>query len=197
MKKILYPLIITSVMAAGSAQAAGPTNSIRGAILVNPVGNVRAVEYEKMFNDRISIGARVGALTYEYDESDYDEDGDGTGAEFLVRVYPGGDGFKGFYFGAAVGYWQTEWDFYETDFPFNYYYGSGETDSINVNVGVGWKIPLGSDRVYIDPSITVGNYFGISDESTYRDRFGIVYTDQAESELGVYVAGGVAIGVNF
>jgi hypothetical protein len=195
MKKVLYPLCVASILATGSAQAAGPTNSIRAAALINPIGNVRMVEYEKMFADKVSIGARVGALSYDYDDGDYEEEGDGTGAEFLVRLYPGGDGFKGFYFGGAVGYWKTDWEWREDFWTPAGVWIEGKSESLNLNVGVGWKIPLAGNKLYIDPSITIGNYFDLDSETDAQWR-GTVYDDENE-ELGFYVAGGIAVGFNF
>ena len=179
--------ILAAMLAVPSAANAmeGPSHSIRFGGLVNPDAKVAVVEYEKMFRDRISIGARLGKLDYEYSDGSYDEDGDGKGAEFLFRFYPQGNGFKGFWFGVGVGYWMTDWSYTDpTDVPAA---DSGETESIDVNVSVGWKIPLGTKKFYIDPSITIGNYFGISTDSTF----------DSEPELGVYAAAGVAFGINF
>lgn len=179
--------ILATALAAPLAANAmeGPSNSVRFGGYVNPDARVAVVEYEKMFRDRISIGARVGALDYEYDDGSYEEEGDGNGVEFLFRFYPQGNGFKGFWFGAGVGFWQTDWSYTDpTDVPSA---DSGDTDSINVNVSAGWKIPLTPKKFYIDPSITIGNYFGISSDSTYDN----------EPELGLYVAAGIAFGINF
>ncbi|MDH5631535.1 MAG: hypothetical protein OEZ10_00925 [Gammaproteobacteria bacterium] len=198
MKNFLFSVMTVILMLlSGQVSAAGLSNTVRGGVFANDVGTIGVVEYEKLFGDRIAIGARLGALDYTYEDSSYEETGEGTGAEVLFRLYPSGEGFKGFYFGAGLGYWHSEWEFYESDLPFNYYYGSGETESINLNVGVGWKIPLGSRRIYLDPSIHLGNYFGISNESVYYDAFGNAYYDDAEPELGLYIIGGIAFGVAF
>lgn len=187
--------VLAASLASNVVMAGGPSNTVRAAGYINPVGNVRAVEYEKMFNDKISIGARVGALTYDYDDSEYRERGDGNGAEFLVRLYPQGDGFKGFYFGGAVGIWQTDWEWKEDFYTPPGVWIGGESESVNLNVGVGWKIPLAGNKMYIDPSVSIGNYIVIDSQTDSQWR-GTIYDDE-EPELGFYVAAGVAFGFNF
>lgn len=196
MKKTFFlQLMVTSFIFLTGTAAAGPSNSVRAGVMLNPIGYVTMVEYEHLLANRVSIGGRAGSLSYDYDDDGYEEEGDGSGADFIVRMYPGGDGFKGFYYGAAIGYWQTDWMWREAGFTPAGVWISGQTKSINLAARVGWKIPLGGDRVYIDPSITLGHYFAIDSET--EDQWKGTQYDDENDELGVYLAGGVAVGINF
>lgn len=98
-----------------------------------------------------------------------------------MRLYPGGKGHKGFYVGGAVGVWNTSWKY--TDPASVPTRDSGTSTAINVNVNLGLKIPLGSDRVYIDPNIAIGNFFSTASDDA--------------ANLGFDIAGGVSVGVIF
>ena len=60
---------------------------------------------------------------------------------------------------------------------------SGTSVAMDINVNVGWKIPLGSDRMYIDPNIAIGNFFSTSSDDV--------------ANLGFYVAAGLSFGMVF
>jgi hypothetical protein len=49
----------------------------------------------------------LAACGGEYEDGSYRETGNSPGAEFLVRLYPGGKGHKGFCVGGALGLWNT------------------------------------------------------------------------------------------
>lgn len=156
-------------------------NTIRAGVFVNPVGVVGAVEYERLLGNRFSVGARLGYIDYDYKDGTYTETGNGPGVEFLARYYPQGKGHKGFYVGGAVGLWNASWKWTDPlDTPTS---SSGTSVAMDVNVNVGWKIPLGSDRMYIDPNIAIGNFFSISSDD--------------EANLGFYVAAGLSFGMVF
>ena len=78
--------------------------------------SVIMVEYERMLNDGLSVLGRIGNLDYEYDDGYYVEEGDGPGFEAGVRIYPAGNGMKGFYYGAAAGLWLSDWTWTEPGF---------------------------------------------------------------------------------
>ena len=182
---IALPLAAVAALLGPVSASAGNNNTVSFGGNANLVGVVGRVEYEHMIKDRFSVGARVGVLNYTYKDGSYEEDGTGNGVEFIARYYPRAQGFQGFYVGGGIGYWRTNWDYTDPeDTPSR---DEGTTSAINANVTVGWKIPLGSGKVYIDPSITVGNFFGISTDSDF---------DQ-EPELGLYAGGGVSVGFVF
>ncbi|MDH5326011.1 MAG: hypothetical protein OEZ68_07490 [Gammaproteobacteria bacterium] len=197
MNKIVSALLaIGFLFLFGTAEAAGPRNSIRAGLMLNPIGYVSMVEYEHLIAGKVSLGGRVGVLSYDYDDGGYEEEGDGSGADFIIRIYRSGAGFNGFYYGFAAGIWQIDWEWREDFFTPAGVWISGNTTALNLAARVGWKIPLGAgDRVYIDPSITLGNYFSL-DSETDDPWKGTQYDDQND-ELGVYIAGGVVVGVNF
>lgn len=156
-------------------------NSFRPGIYVNPVGSGATIEYERLVTDKLGIGARLGTLSYVYEDGTYEEDGVGSGAEVILRFYPKGEGFNGFYVGGGVGLWNIAWEWTDpTDTPTT---DSGTSSAVNVNVNLGWKIPLGSDKIYIDPSITIGNFFSSA-------------SDDSEV-IGFYTAAQVGVGFVF
>jgi hypothetical protein len=176
-------LFAVPVMALGASTtaSAADNSTIRAGVLVNPVGTVATVEYEYLLGKKISLGARLGYIDYDYKDGTYRETGDGPGAELLLRFYPGGQGHKGFYVGGALGAWNSSWKWTDpNDTPTS---DSGTSTAVDVNVNLGWKIPLGSDRIYIDPNIAIGNFFSTSSDDT--------------ANLGFYVAAGLSIGVTF
>ncbi len=156
-------------------------NTIRAGVFVNPVGVVGAVEYEHLLGNHFSIGARLGYIDYDYKDGTYTETGNGPGVEFLARYYPQGKGHKGFYVGGAVGVWNSTWKSRDpADIPVN---DSGTATAADVNVNIGWKIPLGTDRVYLDPNLAIGNFFSLSSSDA--------------ANLGFYVAAGLSFGMVF
>lgn len=171
---ILTGMLMTSVAGASD-------NSIRAGIMVNPVGTVPHVEYEHLVTDKLGIGARLGSITYTYEDGSYEEDGVGTGAEFILRYYPKGNGHNGFYIGGGVGFWNVAWEY--TDPEDTPVADEGTASAANINVNLGWKIPLGTDKVYIDPSIIVGNFFSLSSDDA--------------ANLGFYLGGQVGVGFVF
>jgi hypothetical protein len=176
-------LLAVSVMAFGASTGAGAAenSTIRVGAFVNPVGSVAAVEYEYLLGRKVSLGARLGYIDYDYKDETYRETGNGPGAELLVRFYPGGQGHKGFYLGGAVGFWNASWKY--TDPASTPTTDTGTSTAVDVNLNLGWKIPLGSDRVYLDPNIAIGNFFSSASDDT--------------ANLGIYIAAGLSIGMTF
>jgi hypothetical protein len=189
-KPLLTSLAAIAVVAAmgmgGAAQAAERENTVRAGVLVNGVGTVTMVEYERLLSKNFAAGVRAGRLTYDWEDDSYDESGDGSGIELIASFYPKGEGFKGFYLAAGLGYWNTDWTWTDpNDFPTS---GFGKSEAVDVNFSVGWKIPLGSPSVYIQPSVLIGNFFSSTSESS---------TAEHESELGFYASVGLHVGGSF
>lgn len=183
----LVALASLFVLGANAATAVEYANSVRAGYVVSPVGTVGTVEYENMFSRRFSLGARLGYIDYDYEHGSYRETGHGPGAEFLARFYLQGPGHRGIHIGVGVGVWKfvVAW----TD-PTGFMTSGRDTRAplLNANLSLGWKTPLGRDRVYIDPNLVIGSYVGCTGP-TYRCS-GII-------NFRGYAAAGLSVGVNF
>jgi hypothetical protein len=178
-------LSIPLLVGAGHAVAQSARNAISVGAGIHPLGTVApVVQYERLLNDMVSIGGRFLRLDYTYDDGRYHETGDGTGGEILVHVYFRNQGFKGPYIAAGIGQFSVDWDW--TDPPSNPNRGSGKTSGAEVSATFGWKIPL-TPNFFLDPSITLGNFFGSAKDST----------GSKESQLGFYGAAMFKIGFTF
>lgn len=151
-------------------------------------------EYERLLSNRFSMFGRVGQLNYEYDDGTYIEEGNGPGIDIGVRLYPRGEGMKGFFIGGTVGYWKTDWEWtddagttYETK-------GEGSSNAVKVDFEIGGRINLGSETISLIPSAHIGNFFGISSDCKITKGSG---TCSDESELGFYGIIGLALGIAF
>ena len=193
-RSLLTAIIIFSVVICGLAlpdisHAKDNQNAVTFGGVANIVGSVILVEYERVVADKVSIAARLGNFSYEveYDEGvgTTTESGDGPGAEGVFRFYPGG-GLNGFYIGGALGVWSVDWDWEWKATGYATEKGSGSSTTVDLNFTLGGKINLGSDRVYIDPSFTVGNFFAETHGKTGES-----------DEIGLYAAIGLGIGITF
>jgi hypothetical protein len=144
-------------------------------------------EYERQVAPNLSVSGRLATVSYDYDEGNYEEEGDSIGIEAGVRFYPMKEDITGFYFGANIGFWTGDWEFTEGGLS-----GSGDSDAINVNATAGYKIPL-SDTVYLQPAAILGNFFSVDDSCTYNGGG----TCSNEAELGFYLVATCGIGFNF
>jgi hypothetical protein len=179
----LLTLVLSSHAYAGEGN-----NSIKFTAGFNPVGTIFLVDYERLIADKFSVGGRVGAIDYTVEDGSYTEDGNGNGIEATFRWYPRGEGFKGFFLGAGLGYWDTDWSWTDPyDTPNK---GSGSSAAVDVNFNVGWKIAFGRAPVYFEPSIIVGDFLSVTTQSDTS-------TSGNESELGVYALVALAIGFAF
>lgn len=179
-RRIFTTFLLLAGIGISSAVSAGD-NSIRPGIYVNPVGSGATVEYERLLSDKFGVGARLGTLGYSYTDGTYEEDGVGSGVEFIARFYPKGEGFNGFYVGGGVGLWSIAWEWVDpNDVPVA---DSGTSSAFNVNVNLGWKIPLGSDKIYLDPAIMIGNFFSSASDDT--------------EVVGFYTAAQLGVGFTF
>lgn len=185
MKVIVCLLFISPFLFIAGSYAAEPINSIRAAGIANSFGIIRMIEYEKMINDKFSMGARFGLINYDYEDGSYEEKGEGEGADILLRLYPGGNGNSGLYFVSALGYWHVDWEYRDPLAIPSWDYG--DTGVLNLNIGAGWKIPMASYKMYIDLAVIMGNYFDLSTSARY----------DSEPKRGIYFASGLAVGMNF
>lgn len=143
---------------------------IGGGSALDSSGTVVFAEYERALTDNLGVALRAGLLSYEYDNGSYWEEGDGPGVEATLRFYTS-EALKGFYLGAGVGVWLTEWDW-----ATYYSYGSGDSTSVELHAEIGARF---GSKVSINPSLQIGHFISSS------------------AELGPYAFLGVAVGVPF
>ena len=185
-----------------SFQAPAQDNSINVGIAGMSVADLTAtlpmVEYERRLGQKGSVLARLGVASYEYDDGEYIEEGDGPGLGVGYRMYPSG-AMKGFYFGGGLGLWQVDWDYVDLSYPAGspFRSGTGDTTSINVDLEVGGRFTFGSSGVSINPGLHLGHFLGVSDSCDSTSVPGSDCSDEIESELGVYLLLGVTVGFGF
>lgn len=175
-----------------TASALEGNNSIKVGGVFNQVGRMFQVDYERMINKRFAVGGRFATIDYDFEDGDYEEEGDGSGIEGTFRYYFAKEGFNGFYLGASVGYWAIDWKYKDIENGVNTK-GDGESFALNLAGMVGWKIGFGSSNFYIDPFLMVGNYFSVSTDNTTDDGS----DEDIETDLGIYAGLGLSIGLTF
>lgn len=180
-KNALRALVATAGFAlAGSTFAQENTFRVGG--VLNPIASGFTVEYERLLGRYVSLGARYASISYEWDEDGEFEEGDITGFDVTFRHYWGGRGFRGWYWGAAIGRYESEWTWREGSLS-----GSGTTDSTHVQAMVGYK-HFFNNNFYVDGYGMVGNWSGTSESTSGGSR---------ETEIGAYFAVGVGLGIAF
>jgi hypothetical protein len=142
-----------------------------------------SVEYERLLGRNFAIVGRLSYLDYEYDDGDYIEEGSGPGLEIGARLYPGSNGFNGFFFGAFLGLWDIDWDWIDDVGQSYQSRGNGSSTSISLALEAGGRIPLGTDRLHLIPSVTIGHYFSLSSDDDH--------------ELGFFGVLGLGLGFTF
>lgn len=158
LKWIQYLLLLAAFLPATS-WAVNERNAVTAGLLYGgPVPHTGAViEYERRFKRSISLGLQVGGFSYDYKDGDFQEKGQRTGANIILRFSPGKHGFKGFYFGGGLGYWDGYYDYVDPqDNPSS---GRIKTPSIFLLATTGWRIPLGESPFYLDPRLSWGTIF--------------------------------------
>jgi hypothetical protein len=112
-------------------------------------------EYERALTSKIALAGRGGYLSYKYSDDEYEEDGNGPGAQMSVKFYPGAQVFHGFYFGGGLGLWQMNGDW--TDDKGTYWESTGTVDTLSSEIHgeVGWRV---GESIQFSPSIQVGTF---------------------------------------
>ena len=152
---------------------------------------VGAVEYERPVMDKLTVVGRIGTLTYDYDDGDNEEDGDGLGVEGGVRYYFTGE-MEAWFVGGSIGFWDTDWDFVDdVGQPFQLR-GSGSSTAVNAAVNGGYRFKFG-DTVSLTPNAIVGNFIGVDDTCNVAGGGSC----GNETQLGLYAAIGVFVAFSF
>ncbi len=189
---LLCLFIFSAALCPGISSAEGPKNAVNagGWGLLGPdlSAHVKAVEYERLLSDNLSVLGRVSTLDYDYDDSWYEEDGDGLGLGAGIRYYFSGSGLDGFYLGGSLGYWDVEYDFDDDDDGT----GKGESKAINVSVEGGYRFMF-TKNFGIVPNARIGNFFTFDEECSLDSGA----ASDSDSELGFYVVIGVLFTFSF
>ena len=72
---------------------------------MNPVGVVGAIEYEHLLGNRVSLGARLSYIDYDYKDGSCRNRTVGAPSSWCASTRAAGA--QGFYVGGAVGVWNT------------------------------------------------------------------------------------------
>ena len=112
-------------------------------------------EYERALSSKIALAGRGGYLSYKYSDDEYEEDGNGPGAQMSVKFYPGAQVFHGFYFGGGLGLWQMSGDW--TDDKGTYWESTGTVNTLSSEIHgeVGWRV---GESIQFAPSIQLGTF---------------------------------------
>ncbi len=200
---VLIAMIAAVSLSVPSRGFAAPENSINigggGMIGRETTASAFFVEYERFIGSRMSVLARAGKVSYEYDDDfKYFEEGDPRGVDIGVRAYPLGGGMKGFYIGLSVGSWNTDWTFTSDKGQAWETRGTGKTKAIRADVEVGGKFYLGSERVSLMPALHLGEFFSIDDSCSYTYPAGYIGTYcNRKSLLGFYGFYSLSVGISF
>jgi hypothetical protein len=105
-----------------------------------------------------SVAVEAAHYDYEYDETGFSEEGEGTGLGAEFRFYPH-EVFNGFYIGVGGGiYPDAEWSDSTGD--------SGDEIAYEAHGALGWMFRL-SESVALSPAIQLGNWFNDADEAGF------------------------------
>lgn len=167
-------VLLLVLLGAGSALALDAVVTVGAMGMAGPDLTAAAGygEYEQAVTDKLTVVARAGYLSYAYDDDVYQEDGQGPGVNAGVRFYPR-RALHGFYVGAHLGLWQTEWDWKDDVGQTYESRGDGDSTAAEVDAVVGFRF---GERVQINPSLQIGQFLN------------------DDSELGFYGIVGVAVG---
>jgi len=198
---ILFLATAASMLIPGGAFAE-PVNSVNlgigGVIRLMPhcKANVYFAEYEHLVNPKIAVLGRASEVSYKFDDGTYYEKGRPKGVDLGARFYPAGN-MQGFFIGGTLGYWMADWTFARNMGKSNELQGTGDTDSVRLNVDIGGRFPIGSSSVSIMPALNVGKFFSTNacEYTAPASRVGTACSQTTEVTYYVFLA--VTAGVAF
>ena len=189
---LLCVLVFSTALCPGISSAKGHKNAVNaggwGILGLDLDAFVRAAEFETLLTNNLSIFGRVSALDYEYEESNYEEDGEGIGLGAGIRYYFSGSGLDGFYLGGSLEFWDVEYDFEE----YNSIFGEGDLKAVNVSAEAGYRFMF-NKNMGIVPNVRLGNFFTFDEDCTLNS--GAACSN--DSELGIYLVLGVFFTFSF
>jgi hypothetical protein len=168
MKKLLMSVLFVASVFTGAMKPetlfAEPVSSLNlgigGVVQTMPhcKATVFIAEYEHMLGPKIALLGRVSEVDYKFDDGKYVEQGRPKGVDIGARYYAAG-GLKGFFLGGSLGYWMADWTFTDFEGQPNEVQGKGDSNSVRVNLDMGWRFPIGSSSFSIMPALNVGRFF--------------------------------------
>ncbi len=204
MKRSLAQCVVTFVIVglAAPAFAAEPTDSVDlgvgGFIRTMPHcdAKVYILEYEHLVTPTVALFGRGSEVVYRFDNGEYVETGRPRGLEFGARYYPGGD-MRGFFVGASLGYWRTDWDFLHNKARVDQYTGAASSNSVRVNFDIGDRILIPGTKVSIMPQLDLGNFFSSTSCAITQPASQVGTPCNQKSEVGMYYFLGLVVGIAF
>ena len=165
---------VSFLLSSASAWGEGPREA-QFNLLLNPLGVIYAAGMEMGIGEKSSITARIGGISYYYEEDEYEEDGSGTLIGFGGRFY-GDKVMSGMYFGAGFDFVDITVDWFDTGL-----YGTTEVTGIVPNIVLGYKNIL-NGNVTLEPNLFLG-FLSVADTE--------------DLDTTVIVGLGIAVGMRF
>ncbi|MBU1426013.1 MAG: hypothetical protein KKH12_03235 [Gammaproteobacteria bacterium] len=177
----LLPIICVFLGLSVSHLSAAADNAVAGGILVNPIGSIKSISYERMVMPGFSVGGRLNSIGYDTSDGSYEESGSGSGVEVMASYHFNRNGFSGPYISVALGQADVDWNWYD-------YYatprsGEGNSKLTSYTATFGWDFVMGSGNFTLRPSVMVGSYSGAGTDNTGTK------TSKIGAVAGVGVAG--------
>jgi len=190
LKFIRVLLALVSVLPSYSWSAEHKNAVSTGIFTGGPVPfNGAVIEYERRLGSKLSLGMQIGSFSYNYKDGNFQEKGERTGGNILLRYNQVRHNFTGFYIGGGLGYWDGYYDFVDpNDNPAS---GHIKTPSYFFLATTGWKIPLGESRIYLDPRLSWGAILQGRGNENKRE------SEKDNSILKSFISLGLNVGVKF
>lgn len=148
--------------------------------LASPFGFTGGAAVEMGIGEKAGVEVRAGYLAYDFDVPDYHEEGAGPMGGVRGRYYPQDSGnATRLWLGAGVSAASVESKWQETDGDVVVEEDETSATLLLVELGLGYKILVGDERFVVDPQILLG------------------YFTSPDSELDVFAAAGISIGMRF
>lgn len=195
---LLFAMAGPVTQGASASEAANSINFGIGGI--NPMphcdASIYTIEFEHRFKPSVTILGRGSVVDYTSDDEDYLEDGRLHGVDIGVRYYRGGQ-MQGFYTGGSLGYWKGDWTFIQNRNTANPWEGESDSNSLRVNIDLGYRIPVQDTNISIMPEVNLGKFFSSSSCEYTAPVSRIGAPCGQTSEVNYYIFAGVSVGVAF
>lgn len=155
-------------------------NAIAAGVLVNPIGSIKSISYERMVMPNISVGGRLSNINYDTWDGSYNEWGSGTGIELMASYHFNRKGYNGPYISLALGQANLDWSWYDSSAVIKS--GDGSSKLTSYTATFGWDFVMNSGKFVIRPSLMLGSFSGDAKDNT----------GTKNSEIGAVAGAGVA-----
>lgn len=171
---VKYSLLVCAFFGSFLSQVAlagDKDNAVLVGGLINPIGSVASVAYERMVVSGLSVGGRLSTISYNYWDGSYNEWGSGNGVEVNANYHFHGDSFSGPFIGVAIGQVNMKWNWYNSSSVIKSGYGT--SNLISTLATFGWDFAIGSGNFVIRPSVVLGSYSGAGKDNTGTKTSGV------------------------